>query len=173
MSTICYELDKKSKLELMDKFPPKYPAVRYDHITVELGDMYAKPPKPVQSIYVIGLADDNNGMQAFVVAVDGSVIRPTDGRIWHITASFDPDKKAPAEFDIKAEPDKQTSKPYRAVTSNGLLCHLFDKKGKLKKTTNPNWQITLFEKPIPVLAHPKVQYKVFELEKLKDLGRNK
>lgn len=171
MSTICYELDKTSKEYLLKKFPPKYPAVRYDHITVELGDINAKPPKPVKSINIVGIADDGNGIETFVVSIDGSIIRPTDGRIWHITASFHPDKNAPKEFDIKNKPDSLVSSPYRAVTSNGLLSQLLDKSGNLKTPKNPNWKIKFFEKPIPVLAHPKIQYKAFEIEKIKSLGR--
>lgn len=37
MSTICYELDKDAKAMLIEKFPPKYPEVRYDHVTICMG----------------------------------------------------------------------------------------------------------------------------------------
>ena len=62
MSTVCYEIDKESKAMLMEKFPPKYPEAKYDHITVCMGGLNAVPPESAEKIEVVGVADDGNGI---------------------------------------------------------------------------------------------------------------
>lgn len=169
MSTICYELDKESKAMLMAKFPPKYPDVRYDHVTIKMGGLGAKVPEPAQKVEVVGIADDGNGIEAFIVRVDGTPMRK-DGRAWHITASFDSSKNAPAVFDIFSKPEEQTAKPYKPVTSNGFLAQVLDETGKPKAMNHPDWKVQVFDKPILVQTHPTVQYKTAELRKMKEMG---
>ena len=169
MSTICYELDKESKSMLMTKFPPKYPEVRYDHITIQMGGLGAKVPDPAQKVEVVGIANDGNGIEAFIVRVNGTPMRQ-DGRPWHITASFDSSKKAPASFDIFAESGHGEEKPYRPVTSNGFLSQVLDVNGNLKAINNPQWKVNMFDQPIQIQTHPTVQYKAAELKKMQELG---
>ena len=169
MSTICYELDKTSKEMLMTRFPPKYPAVRYDHVTIKMGGLGAKVPEPARKVEVVGIADDGDGIEAFIVRVNDAPMRP-DGRAWHITASFDPSKNAPAAFDVFAPAGAGKEKPYKPVTSNGFLSQILDPAGAPKKVTNPNWKIQFFDTPIPIRTHPAVQYKEMELKKMKDMG---
>ena len=169
MSTICYELSKSSKAMLMAKFPPKYPDVRYDHVTIKMGGLGAKIPAAAEKVEVVGIADDGNGLEAFIVRVNGTPTRQ-DGRAWHITASFDSSKMAPAAFDVLSKPGEEEEKPYKAVTSNGLLSQVLDKDGNPKKPTNPNWKVQLFDKPIEVQTHPTVQYKAHELKKMREMG---
>jgi len=169
MSTVCYELSKESKAMLKAKFPPKYPDVRYDHVTIEMGGLGAHLPEPAQKVEVVGIADDGNGIEAFIVRVNGTPMRK-DGRAWHITASFDSSKNAPAVFDIFSEPGEEKEKPYKPVTSNGFLAQVLDEKGKLKPIKNPNWKVQIFDKPIQVQTHPAVQYKAAELQKMQKMG---
>ncbi|MCM1322660.1 MAG: hypothetical protein NC218_00565 [Acetobacter sp.] len=166
MSTICYELDTESKNKLMEIFPPKYPMVKYDHITISMGGIDAKLPEPAESVEVVGIADDGNGLEALIVRVNGMAVRPIDQKPWHITASFDPSKNAPAAFDIFAKSGLEKEKPYKPVTSNGLLANVLDDKGQPKNIDNPNWKVMMFDEPIQIKTHPKVQFSVMELSKL-------
>lgn len=169
MSTICYELDKESKAMLMEKFPPKYPDVRYDHITIRMGGIDAQQPEAAENVEVVGIADDGNGIEALIVRVNGTPKRK-DGKSWHITASFDSSKNAPAAFDVFAEPGKEKEKPYKPVTSNGLLKQVLDENGLPKKTANPNWKVTMFDKPLQIKTHPRVQYNAMEIKKMQEMG---
>lgn len=169
MSTICYELDKESKSMLMAKFPPKYPEVRYDHITIQMGGLGAKVPEPAQKVEVVGIANDGNGIEAFIVRVNGAPMRQ-DGRAWHITASFDSSKNAPACFDVFAKSGEQEEKPYRPVTSNGFLSQVLDANGNPKPISNPQWKVSMFDQPIQIQTHPAVQYKTAELKRMQELG---
>ena len=168
MSTVCYELDKESKAMLMEMFPPKYPEAKYDHVTICMGDINAIPPKPAQKVEVVGIADDGNGIEVLIVNINGTPLR-NDGKHWHITASYDSSKLAPASFDIFAKPGKEKEKPYKPVTSNGFLSQALDKNGHPKATNNPNWKVKIFDKPIVIATHPKVQYNVIELQKMHEM----
>ena len=166
MSYSCYKLDAESKENLMRLFPPKYPAVRYDHLTISMLTGKAPCPKPAESVEVVGVADDGNGIQALIAKVNGS-IRRTDGSIWHITASFDPEKKAPAIFDTLSAPGAQTEKNYRPVTSNGFLKQVVDENNQIRSGINPAWSVRFFNEPIPVKTKPLIQLNRAELERMK------
>ena len=180
MSTICYEIDKDSKAMLMEKFPPKYPKEKYDHITICIGGLGAPLPEPAEKIEVVGIADDGNGIEALIVRVNDSathVVKERIGkekvdkiRFWHITASLDCSKNAPAEFDVLAEPGKEKEQPYKPVMSNGLLERVLDENGNPKTPANPKWTAKMFDKPISIKTHPKVQYNEMELSKMKEKG---
>ena len=166
MSYSCYKLDMNSRNHLMELYPPKYPAVRYDHITIEMLSTPDAPcPKPADSVEIVGIADDGNGIEAFIAKVNGSIRRP-DGSIWHITASFDPEKKAPADFDIQSPPESRTEKPYKPVTSNGFLRQLIDENNQIKSNLNPNWSVYFFECPLPIKTKPVIQLSSAELKRL-------
>lgn len=169
MSTICYEIDKDSKAMLMEKFPPKYPEAKYDHITICMGGLGAPLPEPAEKVEVVGIADDGNGLEALIVKVNDSATRK-DGKVWHVTGSYDPSKLAPAAFDVFAKPGKEKEKPYKPATSNGFLAQVLDKDGQPKATDNPNWTVKMFDKPIKIQTHPKVQYDMMELSKMNEKG---
>jgi hypothetical protein len=77
-------LDRDQRLLLLEHFPPIWPDVIADHVTLTRGrDL----PPPV-SAAIIGEVDDGEGLQALVVAVEGTAARP-DGSIYHITWSLD------------------------------------------------------------------------------------
>ncbi len=172
MSTVCYEIDKESKAMLMEKFPPKYPEAKYDHITVCVGGLDAVPPEAAEKVEVVGIADDGNGIEVLIVNVNNFSTRK-DGKPWHITASYDSSKLAPAAFDVYAKPGKEKEKPYRPATSNGFLAQVLDENGQPKVTDNPNWKVKMFDKPIEIITHPKVQYDVMELKKMQEMGMGK
>lgn len=84
----AHVLDSKSRRELAKRFPPKYPELLGHHTTVKFGVPKDAPkPRPAK-VEVVGYADDGEGLEALVVAVDGKVNRP-DGSLYHITWSLD------------------------------------------------------------------------------------
>ena len=169
VSVVCYEIDKASKAMLMEKFPPKYPTAKYDHITVCMGGLGAHVPESAEKVEVVGIADDGNGIEALIVKVNESATRK-DGKVWHVTASYDPSKNAPAEFDVFAKPGKEKERPYKPATSNGFLAQVLDENGQPKAVSNPNWKVNMFDKPIQIETHPKVQYDLMEMKKMQEMG---
>lgn len=85
--TIGWKLDASCREKLLRRFPPRYPQVVADHVTRKPGPSGGKPPPPVTSARIVGRADDCEGVEAYVVAIDGSTRRP-DGGTWHVTWSL-------------------------------------------------------------------------------------
>ncbi len=88
MAVLGWKLDRIQRAELLQRFPASYPDVIADHVTLRSGVSKADPlPSPVEA-EIVGQVDDGAGLQALVVAVDGTTGRP-DGSIYHITWSLD------------------------------------------------------------------------------------
>jgi len=88
MPTTGWMLDKAERRELLKRFPPEWPDVIADHVTL---DARAEPdagPPQMTSAEIVGGINDGEGVQAMVVAIDGSTDRP-DGGTYHITWSID------------------------------------------------------------------------------------
>jgi hypothetical protein len=83
---------------LLDRFPPRYDKPVADHVTLET-DAADKPLPPAVSAAIVGRADDRQGVEAMVVAIDGSVGRP-DGSTFHITWSLAPGRRAVESNDV-------------------------------------------------------------------------
>jgi hypothetical protein len=84
----CYLLTDKSRNQLLEKFPPKYPNVICHHITVKYPAPADAPlPEAPSSVTVIGYIDDHKGLETLLVSVDGDTKRP-DGKVFHITHSL-------------------------------------------------------------------------------------
>lgn len=166
MSTVCYELSEKSRTELMEKFPPKYSKPYGDHITLDVGGTDEMVPASPKKVEVLGIADDGNGLEAMIVRVDGSLARPSDGKIFHCTWSLEPDKTASIDLDILTPKDERKEKPYRPVHSNGLVSQLISPDGSMLTPPNPNWTIKMFDEPITIQTHATVQYKEPEKKKI-------
>lgn len=79
-------LDEAQRRALLAHFAPAYPIVVAHHVTLKFGDRDAVAPGEVTA-EVVGLADDGAGVQALVVAIEGSTARP-DGGTFHITWSL-------------------------------------------------------------------------------------
>lgn len=87
----AYVLDEETRTKLEKRFPPKYPDFIGHHVTVEFGvPKDTEAPEQPSTVKVVGHADDLNGIEALVVAVNGKTKRP-DGSIYHITWSIDRD----------------------------------------------------------------------------------
>ena len=84
--TVGWKLDRQQRDALLELFPPLWPDVIADHVTLESGPD-SDLPGPVRAT-IVGEVSDGEGLQAMVVAIDGSTDRP-DGSSYHITWSLD------------------------------------------------------------------------------------
>ena len=98
-SVIGWEVDRSQRKELLQQFPPKFIETVADHVTLKAkvaGD--AELPGEVTA-EIVGRAEDGKGVEALVVAVDGTTDRP-DGSTYHITWSLGPGRKAKESNDV-------------------------------------------------------------------------
>lgn len=92
-----YLVSDDSRQVLSETFPPKYSTVLGDHITYEFGVAPGtQAPPTAAKVNVIGYVDSGDGIEALVVAIDGSTQRP-DGSTYHITWSLDRAKYSPKD----------------------------------------------------------------------------
>jgi hypothetical protein len=121
MGYLFYLLSEQQRNDLLKRFPPRYPSVSAHHVTIGI---YAEAPDILphaKNISLIGIADDGIGIQALIASVDGQRLRSFDNNPYHITWSFDPEKTAPADFDINPDKEKRIAQPYAPVHSNRLI----------------------------------------------------
>ncbi|MBP2299133.1 hypothetical protein [Azospirillum picis] len=90
-----WELPAEERGRLLPLFPPRYERLVADHVTQTFGAGPREPLPTATRAEVIGMADDGEGVQALVVAIDGTSDRP-DGSTYHITWSLARDRR-PAE----------------------------------------------------------------------------
>jgi hypothetical protein len=99
MSAIGWKLDRSERGQLLDRFPPRYAEAVADHVTLERSE----EPLPLDvSAEIVGHADDGAGVEAMVVAIDGTSDRP-DGSTFHITWSLGPGREAKESNDVLRE----------------------------------------------------------------------
>jgi hypothetical protein len=84
----CWYLPEDEATRLLALFPAAYPDVIAHHVTVDFGKFADLSVPPEATIEIVGIADDNRGVQALVVRVNGSTDRPQGGT-YHITWSID------------------------------------------------------------------------------------
>lgn len=84
LPTMGWTLDPEDRAHLLERFPPAFPDVIADHVTL---GRQKKKPKDVEAS-VVGYASDRQGLEALAVAVNGTTARP-DGSIYHMTWSLD------------------------------------------------------------------------------------
>ena len=100
-SVIGWKLDRSERERLLARFPPRYEQVVADHVTLEI-DAEGKPLPPQVRGEILGRADDGEGVEAVVVALDGSTDR-LDGSTFHITWSLAPGRRARESNDVIRE----------------------------------------------------------------------
>jgi hypothetical protein len=88
MSVIGWKLDSKDRARLLQRFPPAWPDVVADHITLDAAADRDEALPERNSGEIVGSVSDGEGVEAMVVAIDGSTDRP-DGSTYHITWSID------------------------------------------------------------------------------------
>ena len=101
METIIgWKLDPDQRAELLLQFPPLYPNLVADHVTLRRTSDDAPLPGEAEA-EIVGRADDEAGGEAMVVRLDGTTDRP-DGSTYHITWSLADDRSARESNDVIA-----------------------------------------------------------------------
>ena len=100
-TVIGWKLDRSERDTLIERFPPRYPNVIADHVTLQSEAASEPIPDPVEA-RIVGRADDGDSLEAMVLAIDGTVDRP-DGSIFHITWSLGPGRRARESNDVLRE----------------------------------------------------------------------
>lgn len=85
---IGWSLDRAQRKQLLTQFPPAYPDVVADHVTLAAGVADDAVPPPDTAGEVVGRTDDGAGVQALIVRIHGTTARP-DGGVYHLTWSLD------------------------------------------------------------------------------------
>lgn len=88
MAYTGWEISEQDRATLMGLFAPAYPDVIAHHVTFKPNTSNPSDIPDSAELVVVGFADDGQGVQALVVEVDGSTVRP-DGGTYHITWSID------------------------------------------------------------------------------------
>jgi hypothetical protein len=92
----AYILDGEDRTELtLWHFPPRFEKFIGHHVTYQFGSSDKDPLPPGKKFEVVGYAAVD-GLEALVVAVDGTIQRP-DGGTYHITWTLDPGKYSPKD----------------------------------------------------------------------------
>ena len=98
---IGWKLDRGERDALLGQFPPRYAKPVADHVTLKVDAAKDPLPQPVRAA-IVGRTDDDAGVEALVVTIDGSVDRP-DGSTYHITWSLDDGRRAKESNDVLKE----------------------------------------------------------------------
>lgn len=96
---VGWKLDRAERDALLSRFPPCYPEVVADHVTLAAGTPSERELPSEVAARIVGLVDDGHGVQAMVVAIDGTSVRP-DGGTYHITWSLAPGRRASESNDV-------------------------------------------------------------------------
>jgi hypothetical protein len=100
-TVIGWKLDRTERDELLKQFPPRYDQPIADHVTLET-DAVRKPLPQSVAAAIVGRTDDEKGVEAMVVTLDGEVDRP-DGSTYHITWSLGLGRRARESNDVLKE----------------------------------------------------------------------
>jgi hypothetical protein len=87
---------------LLRQFPPRYARVLADHVTLAVGVSSSTPLPQRTAAKVVGRTDDNSGVEALVVEIDGSTDRPGGGT-YHITWSLADARRPKESNDVLAD----------------------------------------------------------------------
>ena len=83
---VGWKLDPTERAELLARIPPVYPGKIADHVT--LAKVAPDTPLPDETEgAIVGMVDDDAGLQALVVSIGGATGR-LDGGTYHITWSL-------------------------------------------------------------------------------------
>lgn len=98
-----WKLDPVERDALLVRFAPLFADVIADHVTLRTGTSQRTPLPFTTHGFVIGEIDDDIGVQALVVSIDGTTVR-ADGGTYHVTWSIDRARgRRPVESNIVIE----------------------------------------------------------------------
>jgi uncharacterized phage protein gp47/JayE len=91
-TVIGWTLDEGERSALLEQLPPRHANVVAHHVTLATDAADLDVPNEVRAA-IVGRTDDEAGVEAMVVAIDGSTARP-DGSTFHITWSLGQGRRA-------------------------------------------------------------------------------
>ena len=100
-SVIGWLLAEDDREKLLRQFPPKFEKTVAHHVTLKSEAERDPLPNDVKA-EVVGRTDDESGVEAMVVAIDGTTGRP-DGSTYHITWSLGDGRRARESNDVIRE----------------------------------------------------------------------
>ena len=100
-SVIGWLLSEEDREKLLEQFPPKYEKTVAHHVTLKT-EAGQEPIPPEVKAQIVGQTDDGKGVQAMVVAIDGTIDR-ADGSTYHITWSLGDGRRARESNDVLKE----------------------------------------------------------------------
>jgi hypothetical protein len=100
-SVIGWKLAPAQRAELLLMFPPAYPNIVADHVTLRSKAASDAPLPDERDAEIVGRADDCAGVEAMVVRLAGTTDRP-DGSTYHITWSLAEGREAKESNDVIA-----------------------------------------------------------------------
>jgi hypothetical protein len=100
-SVIGWTLDEAERATLLKQYPPRFAKVVAHHVTLATDAEDRELPDAVRA-EIVGRADDERGVEAMVVAIDGDTARP-DGSTFHITWSLGEGRRARESNDVLKE----------------------------------------------------------------------
>ena len=100
-SVIGWLLAEDDREKLLQQFPPKFEKTVAHHVTLKSDAERDPLPNDVKA-EVVGRTDDERGVEAMVVAIDGTTGRP-DGSTYHITWSLGDGRRARESNDVIRE----------------------------------------------------------------------
>jgi len=100
-SVIGWLLAEDDREKLLQQFPPKFEKTVAHHVTLK--SEAERDPLPAEvTAEVVGRTDDEIGVEAMVVAIDGTTDRP-DRSTYHITWSLGDGRRARESNDVIRE----------------------------------------------------------------------
>jgi hypothetical protein len=97
-SVIGWLLAEDDREKLLAQFPPRYETVVAHHVTLQT-NAEREPLPPAVKAQIVGRADDDKGVEAMVVAIDGTTDRH-DESTYHITWSLGDGRRARESNDV-------------------------------------------------------------------------
>ena len=101
-TVIGWKLDRAQRKALLDRFPPKFVEAVADHVTLKPRVMRNTDLPSESEGEIVGWVDDDAGVEAMVVRIDGTTDRP-DGSTYHITWSLGKGRRAKESNDVIAK----------------------------------------------------------------------
>ena len=97
-SVIGWLLADEDREKLLAQFPPTYEKIVAHHVTLQT-NAEREPLPPAVKAQIVGRTVDGKGVEAMVVAIDGSTDRH-DGSTYHITWSLGDGRRARESNDV-------------------------------------------------------------------------
>ena len=96
---VGWRLAEPDRARLLERFNPRYARTVADHVTLVANVALDTALPDALPAEVVGRADDGDGVETLVVAIDGFTGRP-DGSTYHMTWSLEPGRHPKESNDV-------------------------------------------------------------------------